>query len=198
MAGRDGGRPSRGVQDPAEAPGNHLCAFAADEEGSVVTAGPLVEVARQLLQAAFSPNFPRPTYSALMNSGSGDSATSGGDGGSWRWVEEGKKKSTLPRQWLDAFLCHVDATLGGGCKVVHFGAHMGLHMHECILLPCHNALPYFHMTYPSHIDTCMPHAITPCGMRSISVTCWVCVSGHTMIVSWSPQPTHHLPRPRRL
>ena len=80
-----------------------------------------------------------------------------------------------------ALCCHIDTIWMGGCKAVDLGAHVGLHMHECMLLPCHNALPHFHMTYPSHIDTCMPHASIACGMWPTLFTCCVCVTGHRLI-----------------
>ena len=95
-----------------------------------------------------------------------------------------------------ALCCHIDTIWMGGCKAVDLGAHMGLHMHECILLPCHNALPYFHMTYPSHIDTCMPHASIACGMRPTSVMCCACVAGHKLIfVAGQSSPTTQAPQP---
>ena len=80
-----------------------------------------------------------------------------------------------------AFHCHIDTTLGGGCKVVHFGAHMGLCVHPHILTPYHSPLPYLHVTYPSHFHTRMPHAAITCRMQCTSVTCYVCVLGHKMI-----------------
>ena len=79
-------------------------------------------------------------------------------------------------------LCgHIGTTPGGGCKLVHLGAHSPITLTTTMLALYHIPLPYLHVTYPSHFYTRMPHAAITCRMQCTSVTCYVCVLGHKMI-----------------
>ena len=63
------------------------------------------------------------------------------------------KAARMPFARCAAIHSHIDTTSGGGCKVVHFRAHVGLCMCPCMRTLYHSPLPCMHVTCASHIDT---------------------------------------------
>ena len=99
-------------------------------------------------------------------------------------------------RWAGHLIAILAPHLGGGCKLVHLGAHSPITLTTTMLAPYHSPLPCLCTTCPSHINTCMPHVSIACGMRPTSVMCCACVAGYKLIfVAGQSSPTTQAPQP---